>query len=82
MLAYLTDQRKNELGIRIALGAGPRDVLALVIGQGLIPVAFGLTAGIASARILTRLLATLLYHVTPTDPGFSLVSLPVWRQRR
>jgi ABC-type antimicrobial peptide transport system permease subunit len=67
VLAYLTDQRQNEFGIRIALGARPRDVLALVIGQGLIPVACGLTAGIAGAYILTRLLATLLYHVSPTD---------------
>jgi len=68
VLAYLTDQRRNEFGIRIALGARPRDVVALVIRQGLIPVAFGLTAGIAGARILTRLLGTLLYHVTSTDP--------------
>ena len=68
VLAYLTDQRQNEFGIRMALGARPRDVLALVIGQGLIPVACGLTAGIVGACILTRLLATLLYHVSPTDP--------------
>jgi putative ABC transport system permease protein len=79
VLVYLTDQRRNEFGIRMALGARPRDVLGLVIGQGLIPLAFGLTAGIAGAWILTRLLATLLYHVSTMDPWIFAavaVSLP------
>ncbi len=68
VLAYLADQRRNEFGIRIALGAHARDILALVVRQGSIPVIFGLGIGIAGAWMLTRLLATLLYHVTPTDP--------------
>jgi ABC-type antimicrobial peptide transport system permease subunit len=71
VLAYLADQRRNEFGIRIALGARPRDVLALAIRQGSIPVAFGMAGGIAGAWILIRLLATLLYHVSPTDPRIS-----------
>lgn len=68
VLSYLADQRRAEFGIRMALGARPRDVLALVLKQGSIPVALGLAAGIAGALTLTRLLATLLYQVSPTDP--------------
>jgi putative ABC transport system permease protein len=68
VLAYLADQRRNEFGIRMALGARPGDVLALVIRQGAIPLAVGLAAGLAGALALTRLIATLLYHVSPADP--------------
>jgi ABC-type lipoprotein release transport system permease subunit len=53
VLAYLVDQRRRELGIRIALGAARGDVLALVVRQGSIPVAIGLAAGIAGALALT-----------------------------
>lgn len=60
----------------MALGARPRDVLLLVLKQGSIPVAFGLAAGIAGAVALTRVLGTLLYHVSPTDPMiFAIVAL-------
>jgi putative ABC transport system permease protein len=83
VLAYLVDQRRREFGIRIALGARSADVRALVLRQGLVPVAVGLTAGIAGALGLTRLLKTLLYEVSATDPlifaavsmGLILVSL-------
>jgi putative ABC transport system permease protein len=68
VLAYLVDQRRRELGIRIALGARSADVLALVLRQGLVPVAAGLIAGIAGALALTRLLKSLLYEVSATDP--------------
>ncbi|HKN73850.1 MAG TPA: FtsX-like permease family protein [Candidatus Acidoferrum sp.] len=68
VLAYLVDQRRREFGIRIALGARSVDVLALVLRQGLIPVAAGLIAGIAGALALTRLLKSLLYEVSATDP--------------
>jgi putative ABC transport system permease protein len=68
MLAYLVDQRRREFGIRIALGARSADVLALVLRQGLFPVAIGLIAGIAGALGLTRLLKSLLYKVSATDP--------------
>jgi putative ABC transport system permease protein len=76
VLAYLVDQRRREFGIRIALGARPADVLGLVLRQGSIPVAAGLAAGIAAAFALTRLLKTLLYEISPTDPViFVAVSL-------
>ena len=83
VLAYVADQRRVEFGIRLALGARPGDVLALVLRQGSIPVAAGLAVGIASAFGLTRLLASLLYEVSPTHPlifaavatGLALVAL-------
>jgi putative ABC transport system permease protein len=68
VLAYLVDQRQREFGIRIALGARSVDVLALVLRQGLVPVAAGLIAGIAGALGFTRLLKSLLYKVSATDP--------------
>ena len=68
VLAYLVDQRRREFGIRIALGARSADVFAFVLRQGLVPVAAGLIAGIAGALGLTRLLKSLLYEVSATDP--------------
>ncbi len=68
VLAYLVDQRRREFGIRIALGARSADVLALVLRQGLVPVVAGLIGGIAGALGLTRLLKSLLYEVSATDP--------------
>ncbi len=68
VLAYLVDQRRRELGIRIALGATRRDVLALVVRQGSTPVAIGLGAGIAGAFALTGVLKSLLFEVSATDP--------------
>jgi putative ABC transport system permease protein len=68
VMAYLVDQQRREFGIRIALGARFIDVLALVLRQGLVPVAVGLIAGIAGALGLTRLLKSLLYEVSATDP--------------
>jgi putative ABC transport system permease protein len=76
VMAYLIHQRRREFGIRVALGARSADVLALVLGQGVIPVAAGLIAGIAGALGLTRLLKSLLFEVSPTDPLiFSAVSI-------
>jgi putative ABC transport system permease protein len=68
VLAYLVDQRRRELGIRIALGATRGRVLALVVRQGSVPVAIGLAAGIAGAFALTGVLKSLLFEVSATDP--------------
>jgi predicted permease len=68
VLAYLIDQRRREFGIRIALGARSADVLALVLRQGMMPVTAGLVAGIVGALGLTRLLKSMLYEVSVTDP--------------
>lgn len=68
VLAFLIDQRRRELGIRIALGASPGNVLGLVLRQGSLPVAAGLIFGIGGAFGLTWYLKSLLYEVSSTDP--------------
>lgn len=76
VLAYSVTQRRREIGIRVALGAQKRDVLFLVIGQGMRLALIGVVIGIASALALTRVLKSLLYEVKPTDPlTFATVSL-------
>lgn len=76
VLAYLVDHRRREIGIRMALGARPVNVLALVLRQGSLPVAIGLALGVSGALGLTRVLSSLLYEVSATDPlTYTLVSL-------
>jgi len=78
VINYSVVQRTHELGIRIALGAQRRDVFKLVIGQGLLLALIGVGLGTAGAVALTRLIAGLLYGVSPTDgPTFVVVSLLV-----
>ena len=68
VLAFSVTERRGEIGIRMALGATPGAVLALVMREGAVLVAAGALAGVAGALVLTRYLATLLYGVTATDP--------------
>ncbi len=68
VVAYATSQRTREIGIRIALGAGGGNVLALVVRQAMLPAVIGLAIGLAGALTLTRLLANQLYEVKATDP--------------
>jgi len=76
MMAYWVGQRTREIGLRAALGARQRDLLRLVMSQGLRLAAVGIGLGLAGALILTRLLSTLLFGLGPTDPvTFSGVSL-------
>jgi putative ABC transport system permease protein len=85
-------RRAHELGVRMALGARPSDVLRLVLGQGLALAMCGVAAGVLASRWLTRLLTTLLYGVSPADPltvSVSVIALvlvaaaatavPAWR---
>jgi len=67
-MAYSVAQRTREIGIRMALGAQRRDVVKLVLGQGVRHAALGVFLGLAGAFALTRLMASLLYGVRPTDP--------------
>ncbi len=68
VIAYAVEQRAHEFSIRTALGAGRRDIIRLVVREGLIVTAVGILIGIAAAFGLTRLIASQLYGVTATDP--------------
>ena len=67
VMSYSVAQRTNELGIRIALGAQAIDVLKLIVRNGLTLTLIGIAVGLAGAFALTRLMASLLFGVTPTD---------------
>ena len=69
ILAFSVEQRRREIGLRMALGARAEDVLRLVVGLGLGLTAGGLVAGTLLSLALGRLVAGLLYEVQPTDPG-------------
>lgn len=76
VITYVVGQRSREFGIRIALGADPASVVGLVLRHGLGLAGLGLVIGTAVAFVLTRLLANLLYEITPTDPlTFTSVAL-------
>jgi predicted permease len=72
VLAYSVEQRTREFGIRVALGAGGRELVGMVVGQGLRMAAFGLAAGAAGAFALTRMMSALLFDVRPSDPAVFL----------
>jgi len=95
VMAHLVSQRIHEIGIRMALGASPVHVMRMVLSQGLKLALGGVGAGVLAALGATRLLATQLYQVTPTDPLtfigvpllFAIVALaacyvPAWRGMR
>jgi predicted permease len=95
VLSYLVAQRTKEIGIRMALGGTARDMLALVIREGVLVVATGFVAGIAGALALRRAIASQLYGIEATDPRVYLAVvavlgvvalaacwLPAWRASR
>jgi putative ABC transport system permease protein len=76
LMAYSVSQRMHELGIRMALGAAPRDVLRLILGQGVRMTLFGAALGLLVSLAVTRALASLLVGVSATDPlTFAIVPI-------
>ena len=67
VLAHAVTQRTREIGVRVALGAQPRQVLGVVIRHGMLLAGLGAIVGVAGSLALTRLLGSQLYGVTPTD---------------
>ena len=95
VMSCTVSQSTRELGLRMALGAGPSNLLRLVLSRGLLLTSTGIIIGIALALLLTRLLGNLLYQVSPRDPlafaiafaAMTLAStaacfLPAWRATR
>ena len=76
VISYLVSQRTQEIGIRMAFGAQPLSLLKHIVGQGLVLALFGVGLGVPFAFVLTRLMANLLYGVTPTNP-LTFVSVPL-----
>lgn len=76
VISYTVSQRTQEIGIRMALGAQSRDVLRLIVGQGMATALSGVAIGLAGALLLTRLMTSLLFNVTPTDP-LTFVAIPL-----
>ena len=68
VIAYATARRTHEIGIRMALGAQPRNILGLIVGQGARMAIAGVTLGLAASFAVTRLLSSMLFEVKPSDP--------------
>jgi putative ABC transport system permease protein len=73
VVSYAAVQRTHEIGIRMALGANPRDILGMVLGQSLVVIGVGIVVGLGAALAGTRLLGSLLVGVSSNDPATFIV---------
>ena len=73
LLAYMVGQRSREIGVRMALGAQPTDIVKLILGKGVVVATAGIVAGVVFAASTASLMATLLYGVRPHDPAVFIV---------
>ena len=84
LISFMTAQRTHEIGIRMAFGADPRDVLKLIIGQGMTLTLAGIVIGLLALFALTRLMQSLLFGISATDPitlvviAFVLCAVPLF----
>ncbi|HKR59808.1 MAG TPA: ABC transporter permease [Pyrinomonadaceae bacterium] len=76
VMSYTVTQRTHEIGVRVAIGAQPRDVFRMVIGYGMLLAIIGVASGLIGAFALTRLMTTMLFGVEPNDPA-TFVSITV-----
>jgi putative ABC transport system permease protein len=76
VVSYSAAQRTQEIGVRMALGAQARDIMRLVVGQGLVLVGIGLGVGLLAAFVVSSLLATMLFGISSRDP-FTFVAVPI-----
>jgi predicted permease len=76
VVSYQVAQRTSEIGVRMTFGAGPREIIQMVVGRGLRLAMVGIALGLGGALLLTRWLRSLLFEVTPTDPfTFSAIAV-------
>jgi putative ABC transport system permease protein len=76
VMSYSVTQRTHEIGIRMAIGAQPRDVFRMILGQGMVLVVIGIAFGLFGAFALTRLMRSMLFGVEPSDPlTFAAISV-------